>query len=292
MALVFCAVSTQPLAGWGADVHRMITARAIDGVPPVLQRWLVAERSFVVEHSLDPDLWRILGLSGALGPEGPNHFFNIDAFDERAPFRAVPRDRAALVRRYGARRANEAGRLPWQTADIYRRLVEALTAAGRGASGAAQNARFLAAVLAHYVEDAHVPFHAVRNHDGQLTGQAGIHARFETEAVRRGLPTFTLAPVRVVAVPDVVEFSFQALVESESLASAVLEADRSAALRDPRYSDRYYAAFVPAVRAVLERRLSESASAVASLWVAAWQQAGSPALAPSGRGGPGSAAGR
>ena len=33
---------------------------------------------------------------------------------------------------------------------------------------AADNARYLMAVLAHYMEDAHVPFHGALNYDGQM----------------------------------------------------------------------------------------------------------------------------
>ena len=93
--------------------------------------------------------------------------------------------RVGRVRReYGLERANKMGRLPWRIEEIYRLLVTRFREVGKGTPAyAADNARYLAAVLAHYVEDAHQPFHAVLNYDGQLTGQRGIHSRFETELV-------------------------------------------------------------------------------------------------------------
>ena len=42
-----------------------------------------------------------------------------------------------------------------------------------------------AAVLGHYVADAHVPLHATVNYDGQLSGQDGVHARWEIELFDR-----------------------------------------------------------------------------------------------------------
>lgn len=38
---------------------------------------------------------------------------------------------------------------------------------------------FLAGDLGHYLGDAQMPLHTSLNHNGQLTGQTGIHAFFE-----------------------------------------------------------------------------------------------------------------
>ena len=40
-------------------------------------------------------------------------------------------------------------------------------------------------VAAHYMQDAHQPFHATDNYDGVATGQRGIHARFERDLIER-----------------------------------------------------------------------------------------------------------
>ena len=63
----------------------------------------------------------------------------------------------------------------------FERLVGAFEGAGRQETWSLENIKLMSAVLAHYVADAHVPFHAVVNYDGQLTGQRGIHSRFESE---------------------------------------------------------------------------------------------------------------
>ncbi len=234
-----------------------------------------------MEHSIDPDLWRVVGLRGELGNEDPNHFLDIDDLDEAAPFTGVPRDWNAFVARYGEARATRAGRLPWRTTEIYDRLVGTFKAIGAGSSPyAADNTRYLSAVIAHYVGDAHVPFHAVANYDGQLTNQRGVHARFETELVKRYWSRMTHRPVAVRPVQDVKAFVFDTLIEGARLTPAILDADRKAAAGKTVYDDAYYARFYAAARPILEARVAGATSGVASVIVAAWTDAGKPDLAP------------
>ena len=268
-----------PLESWGLDVHRFITGRALDGLPPDLRPFFALRRDFIAEHSVDPDMWRIVGLTGDRGDEDPNHFFDIDALDEPRPFANVPREWPALVQTYGLDRATKAGRLPWRAEDIYNQLVTRFREVGKGAPGyAADNARYLSAILAHYIEDAHQPFHAVANYDGQLTNQRGIHSRFETELVLRNLKTLKLAPVAVRPIPDFRAFMFETIVASEGLVQEVLDADRKAAAGREFYDDGYFAALLTGARRVMERRVAEAASGVASALVAAWVEAGKPVL--------------
>ena len=65
-----------------------------------------------------------------------------------------------------------------------------------------------------YCADAHVPFHATLNHDGQLTGQWGIHSRFESELFERYQAKLTVAPRPVTPVASVRELMFDSLTAS------------------------------------------------------------------------------
>jgi alkylated DNA nucleotide flippase Atl1 len=185
VGLALCAMPVS-MRAWGMDVHRYLTGRAIDGLPPPLKAFYAEQRAFVIEHAADPDLWRVVALRGDLGAEDPNHFIDLDLV-ETPPFTAIPREWNAYVAKYGLDKATQMGHLPWRAEEIYNRLVAAFTdvAKGTGPAYAGDNARYLSAVLSHYIEDAHVPFHASANYDGQLTNQRGIHSRFETELVLR-----------------------------------------------------------------------------------------------------------
>ena len=278
VALFFVPVS---LDAWGMDVHRWITSRAIEGLPPELKPYFAERSAFIIEHSADPDLWRIVGLKGDLGDEDPNHFLDIDGLDGPRPFAHVPRDWSAYVAKYGVDRTNKAGRLPWRAEEIYNIIVARFKDVAKGGQPyAAENAVYASAVLAHYIEDAHQPFHAVINYDGQATNQRGIHSRFETELVLRNKTTLKLAPVTLRPVSNVKDFVFDRIIESEALVERVLAADKAATTGREFYDDAYYAEFLKGSREILERRLSESASGVASVIVAAWTEAGKPAMPP------------
>ena len=77
-------------------------------------------------------------------------------------------------------------------------------------------------------------------------------------------------------------FIFEKVIEGEALAESLLAADRKAAAGREFYDDAYFAAFLKGTQPVLERRLSEAASGVASAIVAAWTEAGKPAM-PTGK---------
>ena len=279
LAAAVLAAAPIPMHAWGMDVHRLLTTRALDGLPADLKPFFAERRDFISEHAVDPDLWRVVRLKGDLGPEDPNHFIDLDELD-KPPFTAIPREWTAYVAKYGVEKANQAGRLPWRAEEIYDRLVSTFQdiAKGTGPSYAPDNARYLAAVLSHYVEDAHVPFHATANHDGQLTNQRGIHARFETDLVLRNLRTWKFAPPRLRPIANVRDFMFATLIESQSLVEPVLNADRRAAQGRDFYDDRYYAAFRVGAGPILEKRLNDAVSGVDSVIVSAWEKAGKPRL--------------
>jgi alkylated DNA nucleotide flippase Atl1 len=278
LVAALAAVPTS-LQGWGMDVHRLLTRRALDELPGELKPFYAERRDFISEHAVDPDLWRVVDLSGPLGNEDPNHFMDLEDLDA-PPFRSIPHDWNAYVQKYGLDKANRSGRLPWRTEEIYNRLVTTFQdiAKGTGPSYVGDNARYLSAVLAHYVEDAHVPFHGTNNHDGQLTNQRGIHARFETDLVLRNMPALKFTPVRPRPIANVRDFIFDTLIESQSLVASALQADRKAVEGREFYDDAYFAAFFAGARPVLEKRLNDSVAGVVSVIVSAWEKAGKPTL--------------
>lgn len=276
--LVWLVFPSPTARAWGLDVHRRLTERALDGLPADIRGFFNQQRDFIIERSVDPDLWRIADLRGQLGDEPPNHFLDIDDLGEPPPFTNVPREWDAFLKRYGVKEANLAGRLPWRTEEIYNRLVTALRDAAAGRQYGASNARYLAAILAHYVQDGHVPFHAVRNYDGQLTEQRGIHSRFETVLILDHWASFAQRPVVITPIADVRTFMFDVLVESAGLTATILDVDRKAAGPEKVYDAKYYEQLRAGTGAIAEKRINDSVDAVASVITAAWREAGSPEL--------------
>lgn len=266
LATLAAIAAPDPAFAWGFEAHKFILDRAVAFLPPEIRPFFEKHRTSISEHSIDPDLWRTAGWE----TEPPRHFVDLDAYGPY-PFRELPRDFDEAVKRYGREFVEKNGTLPWRTEEMYRKLVEAFT---QKAPWSRENIKFFSSVVGHYVSDAHVPFHAVLNYDGQLTGQWGIHSRFEADLFERYGSTLAITPGAIVAVPNAREFVFESLIASFPLARQVLDADRAAVVGREVYDDHYFTLFFGKVRPILERRLADSITATASFITAAWAEAG------------------
>jgi hypothetical protein len=273
VAIAVGLVGAAHLGAWGGGGHRLVLDRAVQLLPPELRAAYDAERTALAEHASDPDLWRVAGFED----EAPRHFLDMDAYGP-PPFTALPRDLGAAIERHGPETVTKNGLLPWRAAEMRGRLVRAFEAHKAGQRWGLGNAIYLSAVLAHYVADAHQPFHAVLNYDGQLTNQHGIHARFEDELPTRFASRLTYAPAAPRPILETRDAMFDALASGAALVEGLLAADRRAAEGRSEYDDKYYAAFFSAAQPVLERRTSEAITAVAGVIMGAWEQAGRPDL--------------
>ena len=255
---------------WGFEAHRFIMSRAIALLPAPIRPFFEANRAFVVERAIDPDLWRTAGWED----ESPRHFVDMDAYGPY-PFTDLPHDFDEAVKKHGRDFVLKNGTLPWRTEEIYTKLVEAFT---QKAGYSRDNIKFFSAIIAHYAGDAHVPFHAALNYDGQLTQQWGIHARFESELFERYRSRLRVLPKPVVRVEHPREFIFASLTSGFPFVQQVLEADTAAVAGREVYDNGYFAMMFAKLQPVLEQRLAESITDAASLITQAWIDAGRPAL--------------
>ena len=271
-ALTVAALVATPgsASAWGIEVHKFIMSRAISLLPREIRPYFEKYQSSIVEHAGDPDLWRTVGWL----EEPPRHFVDMDAYGPY-PFKEFPHDYDEALRRYGLEFVQKNGTLPWRCEELYRKLVEAFT---QKAPYSRENVRLFSSVIAHYTADAHQPFHAALNYDGQLTGQWGIHSRFETELFERYESRLRLTPSAVSGIANPREFIISALTDSFALVQPILDADKAAVAGREFYDDGYFDRFFATTRPTLEKRLSDSITAVASMISAAWVEAGRPAV--------------
>jgi len=272
--VVAVAVAAERPAAWGFEAHRLIADRAVDLLPTEIRPFFVKHRAFISEHAIDPDLWRTAGWI----EEPPQHFLDMDAYGP-APFDAIPHDKDAAIAKFGKDMVQKNGLLPWRVEEMYGKLVRAFADAKTDRPYAKDNIKFLSAVLAHYVGDAHVPFHAVLNHDGQLTNQQGLHSRFESQMFDRYRLRLRIRPAPITVTTSPRDFIFDTLAVSASLAEPMLAADRDAIGSGDVYDAAYYDRFFARAQPVLERRLSEAIAATAALITRAWEEGGKPSLA-------------
>jgi hypothetical protein len=276
LLVCLCVACAAPrgAAAWGLEAHRFIMDRAIDRLPPGLRPFYDHARGFVVERSIDPDLWRLAGWD----EEPPRHFLNLDAYGAY-PFADLPREYDRAVERFGVEFVRRNGLVPWRIAEMYGRLRRAFEEQRTGSSEyAVSDARFYAAVLAHYISDAHVPLHAVLNYDGQQTRQWGIHARFESELFERYRDRLQVSPPDLAPVTDPRAFAFETLLSSYQASAVVFAADARAVAGRTEYDDGYFEVLYGDLHGVLEERLSRSIAAVSALITGAWEAAGTPTL--------------
>jgi hypothetical protein len=268
VALMLALAPAERAGAWGFACHRFIAERAIALLPPELRPFFDKFKITVVEHAIDPDTYRTMGFAD----EPPRHFMDMDAYGP-SPFTVIPHDYRDAVAKYGADFVTKNGLLPWRTQEISDRLVEAFK---QTTPYARDDIKLFSAVIAHYIGDAFQPFHAAVNYDGQLTGQNGVHARFETELFERYQDKLRVTPGPIVSVSSAREFSFTTLTESFQLVDPILRADRQATEGKTEYDDEYFARFFEKVQPILEKRVSGAITGIASMINAAWIQAGKP----------------
>ena len=275
LAALLGLVAPVPADAWGFEAHRFIMDRAIALLPTELRPLFERNRVLLVDRSIDPDTWRTAGFD----EERKNHFLDLDWEGYGSyPFADLPREYAAAVAKFGAERIAENGTVPWSVEEYHGHLRRAFEAYARRSVSGRFDILFFSAALGHYVSDAHVPFHAVVNYDGQLTGQRGIHARFESSLFERYRDRYRIAPAPLGPVRNPRDFTFDRILEGTQLAPAILLHERDAIGARDLYDDEYYTAFFKAAWAVLERRLNESIAAVAAMIAGAWESAGRPAV--------------
>jgi hypothetical protein len=274
IAFLTVAFAPSPAAAWGTAAHKYIMRRAIDLLPADIKPFFVHSRDELVVRVVDPDLWRNVGWE-----DDPNHFLDLGVPEFGAyPFTALPREYGAAIEKFGMATLKRDGLLPWREAEEFGNLRRAFESFKRNVPFAPSDTVVFAAVAAHYIQDAHQPLHASNNYDGQLTGQAGVHARFESALFDRFESRLTINPAAPIAIKNARDFAFDTLLESHQLVEPLLDADKAAIAGKDSYDDDYFEKFFAKVKPMLEKRLAASITATASVIVGAWEAAGKPAL--------------
>ena len=238
---------------------------------------------YLTEHAVDPDKRRYL-----LPAEGARHYIDINHYGHY-PFDSLPRKWTIALEKFSEDTINKYGIVPWwiQT------MLQKLTAAFKEKDQA--RILKLSAELGHYIGDAHVPLHANTNHNGQLTGQEGIHAFWESripELLAEKQWDFLLGHAMYIS--DPLDFIWKRILESAAAADTVLSIEKKLSLQFPadkrfafelrngilvkQYSTAYALKYDELLNNMIERRMQQSIFAVASFWYTAWVNAGQPDL--------------
>ena len=251
---------------WGRNAHRLIVNKAVDTLPADIRPFFEANRGFLMQHVTDP-----LDALARNASERRNNFIALDRYG-RFPFEVLPRSYKSAVAKFGKIKLDADGLLPWQIGVYSEKLTEAFK------GGKWEEAKLDAAILAHYVAQAHDPFSTTDNLDGHLSGQAGINDRFGSSLIDRYSSFFPMRPNDASFISDPTDHAFDACLSAHRWLESILLADRNALRGENSYTDEYYDRFYNEAGAILIRQLSDAATDIGSFWLTAWTNAGRPAL--------------
>lgn len=204
LLLLVCLFAVLTL-GWGFNVHRMITRVAINRLPPESLSYFEPITNEVIRYSTYPDEHRT---------EPNAHFMEID-FYGNYPFSAFPYSFKEAVKKYGETTVISHGWVPWAVKKYYDKLVAAIATHS-------PNVAKYAGMMAHFAEDLHMPLHATENFDGQLTGQSGIHALWESIIVDKKFTSSMIGSTKVSAISDIVKQCFYDVIISWRMSKILL----------------------------------------------------------------------
>ena len=251
---------------WGINAHERMTDAACDVLPQEIGGFFVAHRKKLAYHSNDPDRWKKDDAD-----ERPRHYLDIDMYGFY-PFEELPHKYNEAIAKFGIETVTERGLVPWRIEEYAKKLSESMK------SGNHETIAQVAAALAHYVEDIHMPLHVVENHDGQLTNQKGVHGRFEIDMVDTYASQIELEPEKAEEIEDLLEHAFGIILDSYVYADNLLHSDLRAKSGEADYGEAYLEKLFRFGGWISEKRMSDAATATASYWYTAWLRAGKPEL--------------
>jgi hypothetical protein len=249
--------------GWGSKTHSYLNQHSVQHLPAGMSQ-LAAQQTFLTSHASDADARKSTDPS-----EDPKHYIDLESFTD---YHHLPADLSVVVARYGALTVADYGILPWTIAAV----TDSLAAQFRRSDWNA--ACQTAADLGHYVADAYQPLHCTVNYNGQLTGNGGIHSRYETTMMGQYLSTLSVHADTVKYVSDVFAFALDIALRTNTLADSIMQADNAAKAASgwtsgSAYSQLYYSTLWGRTGQYTQSLLQDATRDIAALWYTAWVNA-------------------
>lgn len=282
LLFLLLTVFSLPAGSWGFFGHRHINYHAVFLLPQGMIGFYKQHIRYLADHAIDPDKRRY-----AVKEEAPRHYIDMDHYAN--DIQLLPRQWEKAVAQYGEDTLQAHGIAPWWIMVMKGRLQKAFAARDAGLI------LKTSADLGHYIADVHVPLHASSNHNGQKTGQHGIHGFWESRLPELfAEKEYDMIIGRAGYLADPSSWIWQRVQESAKAADTVLRLEKelssqqSAAQRFAyemrngmvvrQYAAAYAARYHQKLDGMVERRMRSAIQGVASFWISAWIDAGQPDL--------------
>jgi hypothetical protein len=286
LSFLLIAVCSAGMISWGTFGHEHINRSAVFALPQPLQTFFFNHIDFITQESTVPDL-RKYTLNDK--SENPRHFIDLENYGSPD---SLPATMTELKKKYDDKFLGQNGTLYWYLPELMEKLTKAFKEKRK------TEILFLAADLGHYMGDAHMPLHTSANYDGQMTGQKGVHALWESRLPELFGKDYHYNVSEAKMVDDVPGAFRKIILHSHQLKDTLLSVDKELRKKfgDKTYktdadgkpmknkfgallfSDEYADAFHKALNGMVERQMRASIQATSDFWYTAWVNAGKPDL--------------
>ncbi len=251
---------------WGSAGHKIINLKAVMHLPDSMAS-LKADSMFYYYHASDPD-YRKDYSDTSFFCEHYRHYIDIDVYPN---YHSLPHSLDSMFMLYSRNYVWSNGTLPWAIV----LTLDSLTAQFR--RGATAKAESTMSDLGHYVADAYQPLHCTENYDGDMTGNDGIHSRYESTLINNYQTSISITQDAVQYISSPLDFAFEYIYESNDLVDSIMEADTYAkdvsGWTGGSFSSVYYQALWEKTQYFTKERFQHATVALASLWYTAWVNA-------------------
>ncbi len=248
------------LSSWGSKGHRSINGHVTFFFNDVLSQF-DSWSSTLSSHASDAD-----NRKSSDPNEAPKHYIDIENYNEFNSSGVLPKTLAQAIAEYGSANVYDWGIVPWATKTTYDTLVACFR------RGDLNKAVLTAADLGHYVGDGHMPLHITSNYNGQLSGNYGIHSRYESDMVDAHIYDFNYTAESISLISDVQQYVLNYIYDSHSYIDTVLKSDNYAKALDSSYGDVYIAAMWAKLGNITNHLFQESAHSIAELIYTAYDE--------------------
>ncbi len=267
-------------SGWGFFAHEKINRLAVFTLPPEMIGFYKKNIRYISEASTNPDRRRY-----AVAEEAPRHFIDMDDYGDSAEMQ-LPKYWKQAVEKYGEDTLKAHGIVPWHIVKMFNQLKEAFLL-----NDPSKILR-ISAELGHYVGDANVPLHTTSNYNGQLTGQNGIHAFWESRLPELFFHQYDFFVGPAAYISDPQQAVWEAIHKASSEVDSVLTEERilsssvnvkfnyeskgkqTIKVYSVDFSKRYH----EKLSGMVARQFRASIKLTGDLWYTAWVDAGQPDL--------------
>ena len=268
-------------SSWGFFAHQKINRLAVFILPPQMIGFYKKNIQYLTEASVNPDRRRY-----AVADEAAKHYIDLDDYGDSAVYK-LPRYWNDAVKKYGEDTLQARGIVPWQINRMYFQLKDAFLLKDP------QRILKASAELGHYVADANVPLHTTSNYDGQLTGQAGIHAFWESRLPELYFGEYDFFVGKATHLDNVQLVAWQAIEQANKALDSVLRIEKQLFEKSGAkkfnfetkgkqtvkvISEQYAKEYHALLSGMVERQFRNSVKMVGDIWFTAWVDAGQPDL--------------